>query len=53
MIIQKKRISVGTSRKNRENMPRNLENQGCEIIKTDCNCPNIKTYLIIKIYLSI
>jgi hypothetical protein len=53
MIIQKERVSVERSRKNRENRPCNLENQGCKVIKRSYNCPNIKTYLIIKLFLSI
>jgi|GEM_PF-5895295 len=53
MVMQKERISVGTSRNHRENIYYNLANQGCGVIKISYNCPNIKTYFIIKIFLFI
>jgi hypothetical protein len=53
MIMQKERTIRERSRKNSIDISCDLENRGPEVIIIGSNCPDIKTYLIIKIILFI
>jgi hypothetical protein len=53
MIMEKEKISAGTSKKISTNIGCNLTNQDSGAIKTNSNCTDIKTYFIIKIILFI